>query len=54
MDDRIKAIWCARGGYGTVHLMELVDFSILREKPKWIVGFSDVTVLHSALHRLGV
>lgn len=54
LDDEVKAIWCARGGYGTVHLTELVDLSILQDKPKWIVGFSDVTVLHSALHRLGV
>ena len=54
MDDQVKAIWCARGGYGTVHLTELVDLSILCEKPKWIVGFSDVTVLHSALHQLGL
>jgi muramoyltetrapeptide carboxypeptidase len=54
MDDQVKAIWCARGGYGTVHLLELLDLSILRDHPKWIVGFSDVTVLHSALHRLGV
>lgn len=54
VDDQVKAIWCARGGYGTVHLLELVDLSILRERPKWIVGFSDVTVLHSALHALGL
>lgn len=50
----VKAVWCARGGYGTVHLLERVDLSVLRHRPKWIVGFSDITVLHSALHRLGV
>lgn len=53
-DERVKAIWCARGGYGTVHLLDLVDLSVLRQRPKWIVGFSDATVLHSALARVGV
>ncbi|MBS1938913.1 MAG: LD-carboxypeptidase [Bacteroidetes bacterium] len=53
-NDEVKAVWCARGGYGTVHLLELVDLSILRKHPKWIIGFSDATVLHSALHGLGV
>ncbi len=53
-DERVKAVWCARGGYGTVHLLERLDLTILQRQPKWIAGFSDVTVLHSALHRLGV
>jgi muramoyltetrapeptide carboxypeptidase len=53
-DDEVKAIWCARGGYGTVRIMEHVDLTVLLKKPKWVVGFSDVTVLHSALHKLGV
>lgn len=53
-DPEIKAIWCARGGYGTVHLLDHVDLSLLRRHPKWIVGFSDITVLHSALNRIGV
>lgn len=53
-DEEVRAIWCARGGYGTVHLMELVDLSVLLKDPKWIVGFSDVTVLHSALNKLGI
>lgn len=53
-DPEVKAVWCARGGYGTVHLLERVDLSILRRQPKWIIGFSDVTVLHSALHRIGI
>lgn len=53
-DDEVKAVWCARGGYGTVHLMELLDPAVLLRNPKWIVGFSDVTVLHSALHKLGL
>ncbi len=53
-DPAVKAIWCARGGYGTVHLLDHLDLSALRRDPKWIVGFSDITVLHNALHRIGV
>ena len=50
----IKAIWCVRGGYGTARMVELVDFSRFKTNPKWIVGFSDVTVLHSHLNTLGI
>lgn len=53
-DPTVRAIWCARGGYGTVHLLEQLDLSALRRDPKWIVGFSDITVLHNALHNLGI
>jgi muramoyltetrapeptide carboxypeptidase len=49
----IKAIWCARGGYGTVRMVDLIDFSKFKQNPKWIIGFSDVTVLHSHLNHLG-
>jgi muramoyltetrapeptide carboxypeptidase len=42
-----------RGGYGTVRMVDLVDFSPLKKQPKWIIGFSDVTVLHAHLHQLG-
>ena len=51
-DDSIKAIFAARGGYGTVRMVDKVDFSRLKENPKWIIGFSDITVLHSHLHTL--
>lgn len=51
----IDVILCARGGYGTIRIMDKLDFSHFMEKPKWIVGFSDVTVLHACLqNRLGV
>lgn len=50
----IKAIWCVRGGYGTVKMIDLVDFTYFRKQPKWIVGFSDITVLHSHIHNIGV
>ena len=49
----IKAIWCVRGGYGTVRMLDLLDFTQFKQNPKWIVGFSDVTVLHSQLNRMG-
>jgi muramoyltetrapeptide carboxypeptidase len=50
-DDSIRAIVCARGGYGTVRIIDRLDFSRFVQEPKWIVGFSDVTVLHSHIHR---
>lgn len=53
-DQHIKAIWCARGGYGTVRIIDKIDFSRFAENPKWIMGFSDVTVLHTHIHNLGV
>lgn len=50
----IKAIICARGGYGTVRIIDQLDFSPLQQSPKWIIGYSDITVLHSRLHQLGL
>ena len=49
-DPTIDAVLCCRGGYGTVRIVDSVDFSLLRDHPKWVVGYSDVTVLHSHLH----
>jgi len=49
----IKAIWCARGGYGSVRIIDSLNFEKFRKKPKWLIGFSDITVLHSLLHRKG-
>jgi muramoyltetrapeptide carboxypeptidase len=49
----IKAIWCVRGGYGTVRMIDLLDFTKFKQSPKWVIGFSDVTVLHSHLNNLG-
>lgn len=45
-DPTIKAIVCARGGYGTVRLLDRIDFSTFQKNPKWIAGFSDVSALH--------
>ena len=53
-DKNIKAVIIARGGYGTVRLMEYIDFTEFKKYPKWLVGYSDVTVLHSAIHHIGV
>ena len=50
-DDSIRAIICSRGGYGTVRIIDRLDFSRFLRSPKWIVGYSDVTVLHSHIHR---
>ena len=50
----IKAIWCARGGYGTVRIIDLLDFSNFIRHPKWIIGYSDITVLHSHINRLNI
>ena len=52
LDDKtIKAIMCARGGYGMVRIIDLVDFTKFSIHPKWIIGFSDITVLHSHINR---
>ncbi|SFH26540.1 S66 peptidase family protein [Pedobacter insulae] len=45
-DPSIKAIMCARGGYGAVRIVDQLDFSGFRSSPKWIIGFSDITILH--------
>lgn len=47
----IRAIFCARGGYGTVQIIDKIDWAAFRRNPKWIVGYSDVTVLHSHINR---
>src|SRR5205085_10516082 len=47
----IKAILRARGGYGAVRIIDKIDFTKFIAHPKWIIGFSDVTVIHSHLNR---
>ena len=49
-DENVKAIWCARGGYGSVRIIDSINFTKFKKHPKWIMGFSDVTVLHSQLN----
>ena len=53
-DTSVKAILCARGGYGTIRIIDQLDFTEFVKNPKWIVGYSDVTVLHSHLQRMGI
>jgi muramoyltetrapeptide carboxypeptidase len=54
-DDQIRAIVCSRGGYGTVRIIDKLDFTAFQKYPKWIVGYSDITVLHAHIHQqLGV
>jgi muramoyltetrapeptide carboxypeptidase len=50
----VDAILCARGGYGTVRIIDKIDFTNFKKNPKWICGYSDVTVLHSHIHNLGI
>jgi muramoyltetrapeptide carboxypeptidase len=50
-DPSIRAILCSRGGYGTVRLIDRIDFSSFVASPKWIIGYSDITVLHAHIHR---
>ncbi len=49
----IKAIWCARGGYGSVRIINKLDFKKFKKHPKWLIGYSDITVLHVLLHKYG-
>ncbi len=50
-DDTVKAILCARGGYGVGRIIDQVDFEKFKKNPKWIIGFSDITILHGHIHR---
>lgn len=53
-DPSIKAIWCAKGGYGTVRMIDRIDFTQFKKKPKWFIGFSDATVLHSHINNMDI
>lgn len=53
-DPSIKAILCARGGYGCVRMIEALNWDAFKKNPKWIIGFSDVTVFHQQIHQLGI
>lgn len=50
----VKAVFCARGGYGCIQLVDLVNWSSLLRSPKWIIGFSDITVFHQRIFNLGM
>jgi muramoyltetrapeptide carboxypeptidase len=48
-DDTIDAVWCIRGGYGVMRILETIDYASLRRRPKPIIGYSDITALHAAI-----
>ncbi|MBB5440751.1 muramoyltetrapeptide carboxypeptidase [Pedobacter sp. AK017] len=50
-DPNVKAIMCARGGYGAVRIIDRINFSRFKQQPKWVIGFSDITVFHCHLNR---
>ena len=53
-DTSIKAILCNRGGYGTIQLVDLIDLKLVKDNPKWLIGFSDITTLHAMETKAGV
>ena len=53
-DNKIKAIWCARGGYGTMRIIDKINYDNLLKHPKWVIGYSDITAIHNDIHNLGV
>ena len=50
----IKAIWSARGGYGSVRIIDKLNFIKFKKNPKWIIGYSDITAFHNHIHNLGI
>ncbi len=55
MDDpKISAIWCARGGYGTVRILDKLNYTTFKKRPKWLIGYSDITALHNQIHNEGI
>ena len=50
-DSRVRAIFCARGGYGTLRILDRIDYGLLRDNPKIFVGYSDITALLLAIHK---
>ncbi len=49
-DDRVDAVVCMRGGYGVTRILDRVDFDVIRANPKLLLGYSDITALHTAIH----
>jgi muramoyltetrapeptide carboxypeptidase len=50
-DDDVDAIWCVRGGYGASRILPALDYALMQRKPKALIGYSDITALHVAIHR---
>ena len=53
-DEEIRAVFCTRGGYGCIRIVEKIDYSLFQGSPKWVIGYSDITVFHSKLNTLGI
>ena len=53
-NDSVKAIWAARGGYGSVRILDALDFTNFKNNPKWIIGYSDITAFHNHVNNLGI
>jgi muramoyltetrapeptide carboxypeptidase len=49
-DEEVKAIFCARGGYGIGRIIDRIEFKKFKKNPKWIIGYSDVTILHAHIY----
>ena len=53
-DPNVKAILCSRGGYGMAQIIDKLDFTTFAKSPKWLIGFSDITILHNVITNLGI
>ena len=53
-DPNVKAILCSRGGYGIAQIVDKIDFTTFAKSPKWLIGFSDITILHNVITDLGI
>ena len=53
-DPKISAIWCARGGYGSVRILDKLNWEKFKQNPKWIIGYSDITAIHNEVHNEGI
>lgn len=54
LDDSVKAILCSRGGYGAIQLLEKMNSSWVTDHPKWLIGYSDITLLHAYFSKCGI
>lgn len=50
-DPEVKAVFCIRGGFGSAHLLDAIDYNLIARNPKILLGYSDITALHLAIHR---
>ena len=53
-DESVNLIFCARGGYGSMHLLDELDYSAIKKYPKWLAGYSDITALHMGFLKQGI